>query len=75
MPPDQRAARRVQDVMVPVERLHALDADALATDALATLLGAGDQPVPVVSDQRIVGLVRGSDILKWVMLHQKGAPR
>jgi Zn-dependent protease len=72
VPPDQRATRLVQEVMVPVDRLPALDADDLATNALNTLLGAGDQPVPVVSGQRIVGLVRGSDILKWVMLHQGG---
>jgi Zn-dependent protease/predicted transcriptional regulator len=72
IPVSDRGNTMVRDVMHSIDSLPTLDSDALASDALAALTRAGDRPVPVVSNQRIVGLVRGSDILKWIMLHQEG---
>ncbi|MDH3642332.1 MAG: site-2 protease family protein [Gammaproteobacteria bacterium] len=71
IPVRERGDRTVHEVMLPIDQLRVLDGNALASDALTALAQAGDRPVPVVSDQRIVGLIRGSDILKWVMLHQE----
>jgi Zn-dependent protease/CBS domain-containing protein len=70
IPLSERRLRTVTDVMSPIDRMSVLDSDADAATALTALLSADDTPVPVVSDHRFVGLVRGSDILKWIMLHQ-----
>jgi Zn-dependent protease len=70
IPLSERPLRTVAEVMSPIDQMSVVDSEAAAATALTALLSAGDAPVPVVRDQRIVGLVRGSDILKWVMLHQ-----
>jgi Zn-dependent protease len=66
----ERAHRRVGEVMVELSKAPTLDAHALATKALNALLAAGDSPVAVVREGQVVGLVRGSDVLRWVTLHR-----
>lgn len=70
VPMHERRNKTVRDQMVPIDKLRVLSADALASDALSALAQAVDRPVPVVADQAIIGLIRESDILKWIMLHQ-----
>ena len=48
-----------------------LDVDMPATDASMALLSHGDNAVPVVQGSDVVGLLRSSDILKWMMINQK----
>jgi len=43
--------------------------DDKALDASALMAEAGDQPLAVVRGSEIVGLLRGSDVLRWIMLH------
>jgi len=66
----ERPRRRVTDVMVPLAGASVLAADALASSALNALLAAGDEPVAVVHEGQVVGIVRGSDVLRWVTLHR-----
>lgn len=75
VPMADRPRRRVADVMSPLERTPTLDADAQATLALNALLAAGDAPVAVLREGQVVGLVRGSDVLRWVALHRDLAAR
>lgn len=70
IPLAERAGMRVSEVMSDLARTPVLDADALATRALNALLAAGDAPVAVVRNGQVVGLVRGSDVLRWVTLHR-----
>jgi Zn-dependent protease/predicted transcriptional regulator len=70
VPMSERRGKRVTDVMAELPGNRTIDADALATKALNALLGAGDEPVAVIRNGRVVGLVRGSDMLRWIMLHQ-----
>jgi Zn-dependent protease len=67
-----RAARdrlQVADVMTPLAQLRALRDDDKAMEASALLAEAGDQPLAVLRGTEIVGLLRGSDVLRWIMLH------
>lgn len=69
MAPEERSRRQVRDVLTPLDGQGCLDADEMATTALKRLGGAGEQPVVVVRDGRVVGLVRAGDILRWTMVH------
>ncbi|MEZ5557495.1 MAG: site-2 protease family protein [Pseudomonadales bacterium] len=73
IPLAERGSRRLADVMLPISAARALDVNAMAATALNALMQSGDQPVAVVSGGQVVGLVRGSDVLRWVMLHQPQA--
>lgn len=43
--------------------------------ASQVLLNAADNPVLVLRNGELVGLLRGSDILQWMLLHQAGGRR
>lgn len=66
---DQRRARRVRDLAASLDERVSVDADEMASTALRQLGNLGDQPVPVVSGDRVVGLVRAGDILRWSVMH------
>jgi CBS-domain-containing membrane protein len=68
---DRQARDRLQvaDVMTPLARLRVLRDDDKAMEASALLAEAGDQPLAVLRGSEIVGLLRGSDVLRWIMLH------
>jgi len=70
IPLADRSRRRVAEVMAQLAGAAVIDADALASRALGALLAAGDSPVAVVQGGRVVGLLRGSDVLRWVTLHR-----
>lgn len=70
VPLAERSRRYVTDVMADMAAAPVLEADTLASSALNPLLGAGDAPVAVVRGGQVVGLVRGSDVLRWVTLHR-----
>ncbi len=71
VPSGERSHRRVAEVMSRLEPGKVLGTDAMATSALTALLRTGDEPVAVVKDGQVVGLIRGSDILRWIMMHQE----
>lgn len=70
VPTSERSGRRVSEVMSALEGSRVLDIDAQAATALSALLSSGDEPVAVLRGDQVVGLIRGSDILRWIMLHQ-----
>jgi Zn-dependent protease len=74
MAPEERRQRRVRDLATPLDEHHSLDAGEMATTALRRLGGVGDEPVAVVRNGRIVGLVRAGDILRWTLVHPAEEP-
>jgi len=66
-----RSRLGVVDVMTPMDQLRALRSDDAAMDASVLLAEAGDQPIAVLQGDDIVGLIRGSDVLRWIMLHDE----
>jgi len=71
--PDARQRVAVADVMTALDRLSGLSPSETALDASAKLAAAGDQPLAVLDGGEIVGLLRGSDVLRWMMLHRDDA--
>jgi Zn-dependent protease/predicted transcriptional regulator len=67
----ERRQRRVAELLKPLDAHHSLGADEMATTALRRL--GGDEPVAVVANGRVVGLVRSGDILRWTGFHPAGA--
>lgn len=67
VPRDQRSVVRVGDAMVPLEKLHVVDPDGPALDALRYL--ADSDTVPVVDHGRFVGVTRRDDVIRWLALH------
>jgi len=69
MPPEERRNRRVRDIVTGPGEGRSLAADDMASAALRRMNEIGDEPVAVVDNGRIVGLVRSGDILRWTMMH------
>ena len=67
--PEQRRRHTVGDLATALDDAHTLEADEMATSALRRLGGVGDQPVAVLRNGRVVGLVRVGDILRWTLMH------
>lgn len=72
LPPQERARRLVGDLATPLDDLVSLPADQLASTALRQLSRLGDEPVVVIRGGRVVGLLRGSDVLRWTLMHPPG---
>lgn len=69
VPPPDRDRRRVRDIATPLDDQPHLAAQDMAGSALRRLGGPGDEPVVVLTGNRVVGLVRASDILRWSTTH------
>ncbi len=67
---EQRPHTLIADVMTPFEAAPHLSHDDDAVRASSLLLQTGDRPLPVLKRGEVVGLLRGSDILKWMMLNR-----
>ena len=72
VPAEQRDSRTVRDVTVPASRMESLQADGSAREALRRLGRGGDEALPVVSSGQVVGLLKHSDVLKWMSLAEYG---
>ena len=59
---------KVADIMRPLDGAASLSPDIPAKDAL-TVLAQSSQPMPVVAEQQILGIVHQGDILRWLALH------
>jgi CBS domain-containing protein len=69
VPAANRHGTAVREVMTPADRLIKVAPATDSMEALA-LLGRGDlNQLPVVENDRFIGLVRREDILKWLSLH------
>jgi Zn-dependent protease/CBS domain-containing protein len=66
---DQWQTRRVRDVMTPRDRLVAVAPGDDAAGALAELARRNVRQLPVIDRDRLVGLLRRRDIVRWLQLH------
>ena len=67
----ERTTRTVRDAMRPIE--ERLRPDVGGRDALRALGRSEKDPIPVMIDGRIVGLLHRGDIARWLALHQLDA--
>jgi Zn-dependent protease len=65
----ERPGRRVADLATPLAQRASLSAGELAGPALRQLGTVGDDPVLVLRDGGVVGLIRASDVLRWTLMH------
>ena len=65
-----RERLRVADVMRPLDPGSYLDPGLSGHGVLQRLLDSGTEPLPVVRDGQVVGLIHRGDILKWLALHR-----
>lgn len=64
---EERPRRTVRDAMSPVDQCLAPDTS--GRDALQMLLTSEHDPIPVVENARVVGLLHKADIMRWLALH------
>jgi CBS domain-containing protein len=55
--------------MTPAADLATVTPQTDAADALALLARRGVNQLPVVEDDRVIGLIRREDILRWLSIH------
>lgn len=67
---NERQEKTVWNISRPLASVQSLAPDTAGRDALQELLKAGDEPLPVIQDGRVVGLIQHSDVTKWVSLHE-----
>ena len=67
--PAERHAKSVRDVMKPMDQVIVAHASDDAFDVLELLAKRDINQVLVMADGRVTGLVRRSDILRWLALH------
>jgi CBS domain-containing protein len=72
--PQERETRFVRDIMTPSEKLIVVAPEEKASDALNRLENQDIRQLPVVNGDRIVGMLRRKDILRWLEM-QSGASR
>lgn len=60
---------RLSKIMTPAEQLDVVTPREDATDALRKLSGKDVRQVPVVQGDRLVGMLRRRDIVRWLQLH------
>ena len=69
IPVPERAGRRVVDVMRPLTSERCLDSGLSGRGVIERLDQAGSEPLAVVRDGRVVGLIHRGDIVKWLALN------
>lgn len=66
--PQRRKQATVAEVMRKGENVEFLESQAGADEAMGRLTGS-DTPLPVIDDNKVVGLIGRGDVLKWISLH------
>jgi Zn-dependent protease/CBS domain-containing protein len=69
-PERDRAAHQVREVMKPAD--VSLRPQLGGREALEALLRSDSDPMPVVEDRKIVGLLHRADIMRWLAMHHLG---
>ena len=68
--PKERDHLNVSQIMIPLASLDHLDTDTLARDVIRLLIKNADEPVLVLKDNKVQGLVQHADIVKWLSVHE-----
>jgi Zn-dependent protease len=71
LPRNRWESSTVSAVMTPADRLALADPQESASDALKDLIGKDLRQMPVIQDGHLVGMIRLSDMMEWVRLHQE----
>jgi CBS-domain-containing membrane protein len=71
IPRERWGQTNVREAMTPAREVHTLRPDDAAFEALREL--AEHDALPVVDQDRLVGVARRADILKWLSLHTSRA--
>jgi len=66
---NERRSKTVSDITRPLSSLETLSPATSGKDALMALVKAGDEPLAVIEDGKVVGLIQHSDVMKWLSLH------
>lgn len=61
--------KAVRDIMTPYDQLITVAPDEDASDALNKLMQKGVRQLPVETDQKLEGLLRRQDIMRWLEIH------
>ncbi len=67
---NERQVKSVRNIAHPLSSVQSLTPDTPGSEALQKLVQAGDDPLPVISEGRVIGLIQHSDITKWLSLHE-----
>lgn len=68
LPAENRARLTLGEVISSIESIDYLEPESRAKVAINALVKAGDEPMLVVRDGKVLGLVQHSDIVKWMSL-------
>ena len=68
---DKWPTLRVRDIMTPVEQLTMVSVDQDAAEAMEKLMQRDVRQLPVLQDERLTGLLRRKDIVKWLQLNSE----
>ena len=66
IPKRKRAKTKVKEVMTPKEKLISVKPDEPAVDALIKLSNHDVGRLPVLKEDKLVGILTGSDVLKAI---------
>lgn len=70
--PGERSGRTVAEIMTPADDLAVVEPGAPVVDALNMISRRAADPLPVVVDGQVRGILRREDILKWLALRGDG---
>jgi len=68
LPPDARGERTVAEIMTPASSLAVIGPGTDMAEALDLIAAQAVDPLPVVADGQVRGLLRREDIVKWLAL-------
>jgi Zn-dependent protease len=66
--PEARTETIIRSIMTPSEKLIVIAPEEEAADALERLQSGGIRQLPVVTGDKIIGLLRRKDIVRWLQL-------
>lgn len=68
LPPGARSGRTVGEIMTPASDLTVITPGSAVADALEAISRRAIDPLPVVADGQVRGILRRDDILRWLAL-------
>jgi len=70
VPPEEQQSTRVQEVMLPTNERMLIAADASLADALVKMTQEGEERLLVTSQDRLMGMVTKSGLLRFIQIKQ-----
>ncbi|GAB4441753.1 MAG: site-2 protease family protein [Anaerolineae bacterium] len=71
VPRDAWDARMVSDIMTPADQLITIAPDSDTADALMRMAQRDVRQLPILRDDRLIGLLRRRDIVRWLQLESE----